>query len=143
MVFWKGMENRKFSLDNHDVEARLRRLDAAKAGALEQALDGLSKSPGGLKGKRDRLPEFLLPLAEFGLSSQQILAMAAKLPDDFDLDHREIYFDFRLDRWIRHIEPPTLSDCLEEYLESAQTPAEGIAYLREQWQAFLKRHGAE
>jgi hypothetical protein len=137
------MENRNFRLHDHDVEARLRRLDADKAEALERALDGLSKGRGRIKEEEDRLPVFLLPLAEFGLSWGQMVDLAAKVPEDFPLDHRAIYFDFRLNRWIRHIEPPTISESLEEYLESAGTPAEGIAYLREQWQAFLKRHEAE
>jgi hypothetical protein len=135
------MENRNFRLHHHDVEARLARLDAEKAQALEQALDGLSRDKGRIQND-EGLPLFLLPLAEFGLSSSQILRLAEKLPADFPPDHRQIYFDFRLDRWIRHIEPPTISESLEEYLASAGTAEEGIAYLKGQWQAFLRRHGA-
>ncbi|HKP97797.1 MAG TPA: hypothetical protein VJ385_18805 [Fibrobacteria bacterium] len=136
------MENRNFRLPDHSVEARLERLGAAQARALERALESLSGDRPGRPGDREGWPVFLLPLAEFGLSAAQILRLAEKVPEGFPLDHRDIYFDFRLDRWVRHIEPPTISESLEEYLDSAPTPAEGLAYLRERWLEFLRRHGA-
>ena len=136
------MEKRDFRLPDHEVEARLGRLRPEQAEALSQALESLSKRPAAGKGEGDGLPFFLLPLAEFGLSAPQLVRLAEKVTEGLPLDHRQIYFDFRLDRWIKHIEPPTISESLEEYLESAGTPEEGFAYLKGQWQAFLRRHGA-
>jgi hypothetical protein len=132
------MQDPKFRMSDHDVKSRLAKLAPAAAGALERALDGISAAAG---GERDGLPLFLLPLAESGLEADAIKRLAEKVPADFPLDHREIYFDFRLDRWIRHIEPPTVAEILDEYLENAETPAQGLAYLEGQWRAFLKRHG--
>jgi hypothetical protein len=71
-----------------------------------------------------------------------MIRLAEKVPEDFPLDHREVYFDFRLGRWIKHIEPPTIAQCLEEYLENAESPEDGLAYLKREWAAFLRRHGA-
>lgn len=137
------MQNRFFSIPDNNLDARLSRLAASQAEALEMALSYLSDAAKGRNpvGKREGLPLFLLPLAEMGLSADQIAGLAQKIPAGYALDHREIYFDFRLGVWIRHIEPPTVSGILEEYLASAETPAEGLAYLKAQWQAFLRRHG--
>jgi hypothetical protein len=143
------MEERAFHIPDHGVEARLARLGEDQAEALGSALDRLSNG----KGKRapeggadgggaDAWPLFLLPLAESGLTADQMVRLAEKVPDGFPLDHRDIYFDFRLGRWIKHIEPPTISQCLEEYLENAESPGQGLAYLRNEWAAFLRRHGA-
>lgn len=131
-----------FRIGDHHVEARLSRLSASQAGALETALAGLAKNPdrGQRGGEADGLPHFLLPLAESGLSASQMIALAGKVPMDFPLDHRDIYFDFRLGRWMRHLEPPTLSECLEEYVGSAETQVEGLAYVKEEWRKFLARH---
>lgn len=136
------MEKRKFSISDHEVEARLARLDARRAAALEQALAGLQDTLPPNAKVRVGLPLFLLPMAESGLTGELMAGLVGRVPAGFPLDHREIYFDFRLDRWMKHIEPPTLSDCLEEYLESAESPAEGMAYLKEQWLAFLSRNNA-
>jgi|SRR5690606_2915004 len=129
-----------FRIGDHDVEARLARLDGVQAAALEGALSALAgKVPPG-RGDRNGLPHFLLPLAESGLTAGQMIGLAGKVPVGFPLDHRDIYFDFRLGRWMRHLEPPTLMACLEEYLGSAETPAEGLAYVQEEWRKFLLRH---
>lgn len=137
------MEKRGFSISDHDVAARLARLSAFQAAALESALAALENASRSNPQGGEGLPFFLLPMAESGLTGEQMAVLAAKVPDGFPLDHREIYFDFRLGRWMRHIEPPTLSGCLEEYLESAASPAEGIAYLKAQWLEFLRRHAAD
>ena len=134
------MENQEFRISDHDVESRLTRLSPTQAEALERALADIGGS-GRKAGERDGLPLFLLPMAEGGLDSETLQDLAKRLPAGFPLDHREIYFDFRLGRWMRHIEPPTVAQVLDEYLEHAESPAEGLAYLRGQWHAFLKRNG--
>ena len=134
------MNSGVFHLSDHEPEARLARLSPSQAAALEQALSHLVPRPSKSMAKHNDLPAFLLPLAEFGLSSETIIRLAAKIPADYPIDHREIYFDFRLDRWIKHIEPPTVSEVLEEYLESSESPTQGMDYLEGQWRAFLRRH---
>lgn len=131
---------KRFRIGDHDFDARLSRLDASQAAALGNALSALSGSRPRGEGRGTGLPEFLLPLAESGLTSGQMVALAGKVPEEFPFDHRDIYFDFRLGRWMRHVEPPTLSECLEEYLDSAETQAEGLAYVKEEWRKFLSRH---
>jgi hypothetical protein len=140
----RPMENRSFNLPNHSVDARLSRLSAPQAEALEKALGELSDAAKGPSpvGKREGLPLFLLPLAEMGLTAGQMVGLAQKVPAGYPLDHREIYFDFRLGIWIRHIEPPTVSGILEEYLASAETPEQGLAYLKGEWRMFMERHGS-
>jgi hypothetical protein len=133
------MENRSFRLPDHGVEARLRRLDQAQAEALELALQGWGDSGGPALADAGALPLFLLPLAECGLSARQILSLLEKLPAGFPLDHRQIYFDFRLARWLKHIEPPTFAEIMEEYLVHAETREAGLAYLRREWEVFLRR----
>lgn len=137
------MEKTNFHLPDHEPEARLARLHPSQLEALEKALSLLTASVkvrNRPESDQDALPIFLLPLVEFGLTSDQMIRLAELVPADFPFDHRDIYFDFRLDLWIRHIEPPTISECLEEYLGNAESPQAGLAYLREQWQAFLHRH---
>ena len=133
-------EQHSFRLSEHDIASRLARLTPAQAEALETVLSdaGLtfSEREGG-----EGLPLFLLPLAEAGLAGEQMRTLLQKVPAGFPLDHREIYFDFRLGLWIRHIEPPTVSGILEEYLATAETPDQGLAYLKAEWRRFLERHG--
>ena len=133
------MEKPGFRMSDHDVESRLAKLTPGQAEALEHALAVLSGNGG--SAERDGLPLFLLPMAEAGFTAAQIRALAEKVPEGFPFDHREIYFDMRLGRWMRHIEPPTVSQILDEYLENAESPADGYAFLKAQWQSFLKRHG--
>lgn len=133
-----------FRMPDYEPEARLARLPAAQLEGLEKALAHLSAS-GQITRRtgsdQDGLPIFLLPLAEFGLSSEHMIHLAEAVPADFPLDHRNIYFDFRLNRWMRHIEPPTILESLDEYFENAESPEQGLDYLTGQWQAFLRRHG--
>lgn len=139
------MEATHFHLPDHEPEARLARLHPTRLEALEKALSRLSTSAlmlGRTESDQDALPLFLLPMAEFGLTCEQMVRLAERMPAELPLDHRIAYFDFRLDIWIRHIEPPTIAECLEEYFGSADSPEQGMAYLREQWQAFLRSHGA-
>jgi hypothetical protein len=139
------MESRRFNIPDHNVEARLARLAPAQAGALEKALEGLSGTGTASErvGNREGLPLFLLPLAETGLAAHQMIDLAERVPGGYALDHREIYFDFRLGRWMKHIEPPTVDQILDEYIENAESKALGLAYLKEKWREFLRRQGAE
>lgn len=76
------------------------------------------------------LIEFLLPLIRFGLTDGQIEYLLHKLPKNCPPNHREIYFDFRLDRWQKHVEPPSLKECIQDYLQNAPSQAEGIEYVK-------------
>jgi hypothetical protein len=131
------MANRKFSLSDQDMEVRLRRLDGARAEALESVLSNLAQRH---SEPEESLLLFLLPLVETGLSAPQILSLLEKVPDDFPQDHRRIYFDFRLARWIKHIEPPSFREIMEEYLEHSPTKEAGLGYLEKEWAEFLDRH---
>lgn len=130
------MDKPEFRLSDHDVEARLRGLPPRRAQALEKALEGLRKA-----GEGADMAHFLLPLAESGMDEGMMIRLASKVPSGWPLDHREMFWDFRLDRWIKHIEPPTLAQLLDELVGNAETPEEGIAYVRKEWAAFLARRG--
>lgn len=126
-----------FRLGDSDPAHRLARLEPMQAEALESALRELGKSWDGPEAAA-----FLLPLAEAGLPAAVMRRLAGKIPPGWPRDHREIYFDFRLDRWMRILEPPTLSECLEDYLANATSPEAGMAFLKGEWEAFLKRRGS-
>ena len=134
------MERNPFRLSEHEIESRLAKLTPAQAEALENAL-AATETPLGRQGGED-LPLFLLPMAEAGFTGAQMRTLMEKVPAGYPLDHREIYYDFRLGIWIRHIEPPTVSGILEEYLASAETPEQGLAYLKGEWRRFMERHGS-
>jgi hypothetical protein len=104
---------------------------------LESALRALGKDWDGPESA-----SFLLPLAEAGCPAALLIRLAGKVPPGWPRDHRETYFDFRLDRWMRILEPPTLADCLDDYLRNAPSPGEGMAYLEREWKEFLKRQDA-
>lgn len=123
----------RFDLDGLGPDARIAELEPAKRKALEAALEEA--------GARQGLREFLLPLAAAGLDADQMLDLLGRVPAGWPLSHREMYYDFRLARWQKHIEPPTLRDLLEEYLASASSKEEGLAYLRKEWARFLARNG--
>ncbi|MBW8889493.1 MAG: hypothetical protein JF616_17185 [Fibrobacteres bacterium] len=123
-----------FRLDDSDPKSRLQRLSPPQAEALESVLRSLGKAWDGPSGAA-----FLLPLAEAGFPAALMGRLAEKLPPGWPLDHRELYFDFRLDRWIRHLEPPTLAECLDEYVRTAPNPGEGLEYAKKEWEAFLAR----
>lgn len=146
-------------MDALEPESRRQRLEPEQGLALAKALDlasrssakgGVSKDAGqegageeGAHPEEDRrLLDFLLPMAELGLTPVQMLGLLNKVPADWPLSHREIYYDFRLARWQKHIEPPTLAECLDEYLENAPSKVEGMTYIRAVWEEFLKRQGS-
>lgn len=133
----------QFKMEDLAPAARESRLDAGPTEALAMALlQALGQSS--LKGsaRESILREFLLPLAESGLGASQMLSLLRKVPEGWHLSHREIYYDFRLARWQKHIEPPTIAESLDEYLENAPSREEGLAYLRRQWREFLERNKA-
>lgn len=130
------MERPEFRLSDHDVEARLRGLPARQAQALEKALESLGRA-----GEGPEMAHFLLPLAEAGLDETMMARLVSKIPAGWPLDHREMFWDFRLDRWIKHIEPPTLPQLLDELIRNAETPEQGMAWVKREWAAFLARHG--
>lgn len=134
---------KSFQLPDHQPEARLARLPQGQLRALEDALSRLSISKfiqERSANDLEQLPVFLLPLAEFGMTCDQMIRLVQKIPVDFSLAHREIYFDYRLNQWIKHIEPLTLLECMEEYYESAESPDQAMQYLKDQWVVFLKRN---
>lgn len=145
----------KFRMDDLAPEARKARLDPKQGMALAKALELATRSPlhaarmqgaagagDEAHGPEDVLRDFLLPFAEFGLDASQMLGLLDKVSADWPLSHRDIYYDFRLGRWQKHIEPPTIAESLDEYLENSPSREEGLAYLRAQWKAFLQRNGA-
>jgi hypothetical protein len=127
-----------FRLGDSDPAHRLARLTPGQAEALESALGALGKDWDGPAGAA-----FLLPLAEAGFPAAVMRRLAEKIPPGWPRDHREIYFDFRLDGWMRILEPPTLAECLEDYLRNAASPEEGMDFLKREWDAFLKRQDAQ
>ncbi len=139
------MENEKFRMTDYDPGSRLRRLSPQQAQSLESAISHFTESP--TWNRRDPklegigLPLFLLPLAEFAFTYDQIIRVLELFPEDFLLDHRVVYFDFRLGRWCRHLEPSTIGEVLEEYLDNSLVPEEGMTFLKTTWKAFLKRRG--
>lgn len=143
-------EESAFRMEDLGPGARARKLDPRQALALAKALEGSARVPGRSRradakgGSLDEavLRDFLLPFAAFGLDPAQMMTLLEKVPADCPLDHREIYYDFRLERWQKHIEPPTVAGILDEYADNAPTPEEGMAYLRKQWSEFLRRRGA-
>ena len=124
-----------FRLSDHDPEVRLQRLEPSQVEALEKALEGL-----GAAGEHREMALFLLPMAEIGFSAAQMQRLVGKIPAGYGLDHREMFYDFRLDRWIKHLEPPSLEECMEEYLRNAESLAKGLTYVRKVWEDFLRRN---
>jgi hypothetical protein len=90
--------------------------------------------------KEEPLRAFMLPLAEMGLTLPQILDLVRKLPVDWSFDHREVYYDFRLQRWMKILEVPTLDQCLADYVENAPSEAEAWQYLDDRFRAFFQSH---
>lgn len=137
-----------FRMDDYRSEAREARLLPVQARALAKTLElaerrfpALAAEPAS-GGPGDSLRSFLLPYAAFGMDSAQMLGLLEMLPAGSPLSHREMYYDFRLGRWQKHVEPPTLEECLEEYLASAPSREEGLDYLDKAFRAFRARHAA-
>lgn len=78
-----------------------------------------------------------------GLNVGQMLEIARSLPLDWSMDHREVYFDFRLRRWMRLLEVPTLDECMEDYLRHAPSEEEAMAWMEGKIRDFFQRHGRD
>lgn len=133
-----------FDMAGLSGESRRIRLEPAQGMALAKAMElaaKMAQRTGRKNLDEDALRDFLLPFTEFGLEAPHMLALLEKVPPDWPLDHREMYYDFRLARWQKHIEPPTIAELLDEYLENAPSETEGLEYLRGVWDAFLKKRG--
>lgn len=89
------------------------------------------------------LQRFVLPLAEMGLTLAQMMTLVQKVPNDWPLDHREIYFDFRLQRWMRILDAPTIDECLEDYVKHADSESQALDYLEGRIRAFFAQHGRD
>ncbi len=72
---------------------------------------------------------FIQPLIALGLGHEQIISLISKIPFGWQLDHKQMYYDFRLSRWIRHIEPDSLETSLRETLETAPTIEQGLEWV--------------
>jgi hypothetical protein len=141
---------RIFSFEALSLQSRQASLPPERVRALAEAVELSGKmsrnnadagKASGEEAGDDVIREFLLPLAAAGLDARQMLELLSRVPAGWSLSHREMYYDFRLARWQKHIEPPTLAGLLEEYLASASSEEEGLAYLLMEWERFLKRHG--
>jgi hypothetical protein len=120
-----------FNLQNTTLSQRLQQLSVSERERLTNLTEkwlplfsNQSDTTGSI------LIEFLLPLIRFGLADGQIDYLLHKLPTNYPPNHREIYFDFRLDRWLRHVEPPSLRECIQDFLQNAPSQAEGIEYVQ-------------
>jgi hypothetical protein len=122
----------------HSASERMDRLSPAQKRVLAWACTEFQALRPG-RGPAE-VTQFFLPLAEMGLDFPQIRALAGKLPAHYPLDHRHVYFDFRLARWMRVLEPPTLRECLEDYFENAPSRAEAMAFIEKECREFFKAH---
>ncbi len=138
------MTKNNFKLGDYHFEARLARLNNSQLEVfnhlLSQFLGAHPPLEPGENISTETFGNFILPLIEFGLIEEQIVRLLKLLPKDFSLDHREIYFDFKLNRWIKHIEPPTISESLDEYLHNAESTEKGFAFLKKAWREFKARN---
>jgi hypothetical protein len=128
--------------DVYDIHERLDKLpQASRRGMAWVSLDvrnRLAQPP-----TEEEMKKFLLPMAEMGMTMQQMSALAQKVPDGWPFDHREIYFDFRLQRWMRILDAPTIDECLEDYVQHAPTQSEALSYLENRVEKFFSRYGVK
>lgn len=125
--------------DVYAVQHRVEKLGAEAGLALATAVAELR--PERAPHTREELQSFLLPFAETGWSEAEMLDIARKVPKHWPCDHREIYFDFRLQRWMRILDAPTLEECLEDYVKHAPSEGEALTYLEGKIREFFARHG--
>ncbi len=76
------------------------------------------------------IEQFLTPFLLINIPRDAVKEICLKIPRDFFWDHREMYFDFRLARWIKHVEPSSLKECMEEYWENSESPLDALKYFR-------------
>jgi len=82
------------------------------------------------KGDREALANFILPFIKVGLTFAQVTDLLNKVPEDWGFDHKNMYYDFRLTRWIKHIDPKDLTDTVKDYLVNAHSLEEGVLYVQ-------------
>jgi hypothetical protein len=129
-------------MEAYRLDTRLNRLSAEQSEALQRALSLYAEGREPREGDPvfgERL-NFLLPMAELGLPSELLVKLMLGVPEGWPWDHSRIYYDFRLRKWMQHIEPATVSECLEEYFENSPSPESALTYLHGEWDRFLKRH---
>jgi hypothetical protein len=126
--------------DIYDIHERLNRLPAADRRGLGWVILEIRNRNANPPNDED-LKKFLLPFAEMGLSTQQMLTLTQKVPESWPFDHREIYFDFRLQRWMRILDAPTIDECLEDYVQHSPSQNEALTYLEGRIDLFFSRFG--
>ena len=82
--------------------------------------------------------QMVLPYFQFGLNSVQVENLLEQIPLDWNWDHREMYFDFRIKKWIKHIEPPSLEDSMQEYLTHSNSQKEAVDYIQKTLKYLLE-----
>ncbi len=73
------------------------------------------------------IQSFLLPFFLCGWDSDGLEQAIEKLPLAWPLDHREVYFDFRLNCWQQILEPQSLEFLIEECFEHSFSPQQAYA----------------
>ncbi|MBF0432786.1 MAG: hypothetical protein HQK83_15990 [Fibrobacteria bacterium] len=126
--------NFKTTLENNDVSA----LSATQLKEYHEVFRMVSESMIQRVKKRDLPKTFVIPFLKAGLNAKQIVTLLYKIPEDWPWSHQDIYYDFRLERWIKHIEPLNLEDCIKEYLDNALSIEEGADYIKEMLNRLFK-----
>ncbi len=141
------MAGKSFDPHGSDPETRLARLPNADRLALEGLAERMARLRALARGhSKDDITEnrswrhFLLPLAEFGYSPRQLAGLAEALPTAWNPDHAEVWWDFRLCRWQRHLEPPTLEQVFEDCFVDAPEPEEVYREIRARLEAIRSRY---
>jgi len=116
-----------FDLNQELYNHSQQNLSEAENSTLEQVFSELNLTDAYQIKKKT---SFILPFIRLGLNAEQITGVVNQIPAGWSWDHREMYFDFRLARWIRHIEPKDLHETLKEYLDNAQNLEEGVLYIQ-------------
>jgi hypothetical protein len=127
----------------YDIHDRIDRLPHSARRAMAWVIVDMQNKTASPSPSEEELKSFLLPMAEMGLTMQQMLDMTQKVPKGWPFDHREIYFDFRLQRWMRILDAPTIDECLEDYVQHAPSQAEALTYLEERTETFFSRYGVK
>lgn len=82
------------------------------------------------KGVQNQRALFVQKMLDAGLTLDQAQNLTAEVPGDFTKDHSEIYFDFGLKRWCRHLEPASFDQMLDDILQSAPSVEEGYQLIQ-------------
>jgi len=116
-----------FDLTNYSEKKLWEQLSFAQQELLKKMLEKYSS-----KNYLDdrKLTSFFLPFIQFGLEEKHIDLLMKKVPNKWPLDLKKIFFDFRMNTWLKYLEPPTLEDCLKEYLANAPNRKEALTYIR-------------